>query len=82
MKLIYYFGDKCKSCKDYDAVVNKVSNELKIDSIYKSIDNSIITHSIDGIPTVIIEDDNGNVIYKNVGNLPYDNLIKSIRKVV
>lgn len=79
-KLIYYTSKGCKSCKGYDNVVDKVSHELRIDSTYIDIDEGVIRHSIEGVPCLIIEDEKSSVLYKNVGNLSYDMLIKDIKE--
>lgn len=79
-KLIYYTSKGCKSCKGYEDVVNKVSHELRIDSRYVDINEGTVCHHIEGVPCLIIEDEKCATLYKSVGNLPYDMLIKDIKE--
>jgi len=81
-KLIYYFNNSCKACKDYVGVVNKLSDELNIDLTIIDIDNGNIRHTLNGIPTVILEDDKSHVIYRSTGNLPFPNLKKEVMEVL
>lgn len=81
-KLIYYYSDNCTCCKDYQDVVDKISNELQIDTSYINIDKGITRHHLEGIPTLVIENDNSTVIYKSVGNLPFNQIIKDIKNAI
>jgi thiol-disulfide isomerase/thioredoxin len=81
-KLIYYFNNSCKACKDYINIVNKLSDELNIDLTIIDIDNGNIRHTLNGIPTVILEDDKSHVIYRSTGNLPFPNLKKEVMEVL
>lgn len=78
-KLIYYYSDNCTCCKDYKDVVDKISSELQIDTAYINIDKGITRHHLEGIPTLVIENDNATVLYKSVGNIQYDLIIKDIK---
>jgi len=81
-KLIYYYNTTCKACKDYINIVNKLSSELNIDLTIIDIDNGNIRHTLNGIPTVILEDDKSHVIYRSTGNLPFPNLKKEVMEVL
>lgn len=81
-KLIYYYNNSCKACKDYINIVNKLSDELNIDLTIIDIDNGNIRHTLNGIPTVILEDDKSHVIYRSTGNLPFPNLKKEVMEVL
>lgn len=78
MDLIYYYSDSCGSCKDYSSTVDKLATELKITPQKRNIKDGT-SHKLDGIPTIILEDDSG-VVYKSVGNLPFEYLISDVRK--
>lgn len=78
MEIVYYFSDSCGCCKDYSSTVDKLATELKITSQKRNIKDGT-AHKLDGVPTIILEDDSG-VVYKSVGNLPYDMLIKDIKE--
>ena len=81
MDLIYYYSDSCGCCKDYSSTVDKLATELKITSQKRNIKDGT-AHKLKGVPTVILEDDNGVELYRNVGNLPYEHLIEELRKYV
>lgn len=81
-KLIYYYNNSCKACKDYINIVNKLSSELNIDLTIIDIDNGIVRHTLKGIPTIILEDDKSHVIYQSTGNLPFSNLKKEVMEVL
>lgn len=78
MDLIYYYSDSCGSCKDYSSTADKLATELKITSQKRNIKDGT-SHKLDGVPTIILEDDSG-VVYKSVGNLPFEYLISDVRK--
>lgn len=80
MELYYIYSDGCSCCKGYSEVACKVADALKIKCHKQTI--SIDGYNLRGVPTVIIVDDGGRVIYENVGNLPYDLLLKDIRENV
>lgn len=81
-KLYYYYSEGCSCCKGYREVVNKITQKLKMDASYIDIDSGIPTHHLDGVPTIAINDSQGKTVYKNVGNLPYDLIIKEIKKAI
>ena len=82
LKLYFYYSDSCSCCKNYKDTVDKITQELKIDASYIDIATGIPTHHLDGVPTIAINDSNGNTIYKHVGNLPYDSIIKKIKEAI
>jgi len=82
MNLIYYYSEGCGSCKNYKEVVDKITQELKMDASYIDINNGIPTHHLEGVPTIAINDSQGKTIYKNVGNLPYESIIKKIKEAI
>lgn len=80
MKLFYYFNGQCGCCKDYDKEVTKIQDHFKIDGFWRDTDKGEVTHTINGVPTVIIEKD-GKTIYKNVGNLPSERIIEELEEL-
>lgn len=80
MKIVYYYSESCRCCKDYEDVVDKLSTELKIKAQKRNIKDGV-SHEIEGVPSIIIEEGD-SVLYKSVGNLPYDLLLEDIRKNV
>lgn len=81
-KLYYYYSEGCRSCKNYKEVADKITQELKIDASYIDIATGIPIHHIEGVPTIAINNSNGKTIYKHVGNLPYDSIIKKIKEAI
>ena len=82
MDLIYYYSDSCGSCKGYSTTVDKLATELKITPQKQNIDEIKPLYKLDGIPTIILTDDDGNEIWRSVGNLPYDYLITEINQYI
>lgn len=77
MTLWYFYSDSCGCCKDYSEVVDKLATALKIKAQKQNIDVVNPSYKLSGIPTVILEED-GVEVYRSVGNLPYDLLLKDI----
>ena len=82
MKLLYYYSDSCGSCKGYSTTVDKLATELKITPHKQNIDEIKPLYKLDGIPTIILTDDDGNEIWRSLGNLPYDYLITEINQYI
>lgn len=81
MNLIYYYSNGCLSCKDYEEVVNRLSENLKINNDKVNINETQIKHKIEGVPTIILEKD-GIEIYRSVGNLAYEYVLEGIMEVI
>lgn len=79
MDLMYFYSNSCSSCKGYEEVVDKLATVLKIKAQKQNIDVVSPSYKLNGIPTVILEED-GVEIYRSVGNLPYDLLLKDINE--
>lgn len=77
MKLYYYYSDSCGSCKGYEEVVDRLSIYLKTEAEKQNIKDGV-KHIIKGVPSIVVENDAGEVIYESVGNLPYDVIIEEI----
>lgn len=80
MDLIYYYSDSCSSCKGYSTTVDRLATELKITVQKQNIDEIQPSYKLDGIPTIILTDDDNNEIWRSVGNLPYEYLITDVKK--
>lgn len=79
-KLYYYYNSGCSACKNYETIVNKVAEHYKIDSYYINTDKGIPQHHIEGLPTIIIDNETSKTVFKNTGNLAYEPLITLIDK--
>lgn len=82
MKLYYYYSDSCGSCKGYSTTVDKLSTELKITPQKQNIDEIKPLYKLDGIPTIILTDDDNNEIWRSVGNVAYNYLITAINQYI
>ena len=82
MNLLYFYSNNCGSCKGYSTTVDKLATELKITPQKQNIDEIKPLYKLDGIPTIILTDDDGNEIWRSVGNLPYDYLITEINQYI
>ena len=81
-KLYYSYSEGCGSCKNYKEVSDKITQELKMYASYIDIATGMPIHDLDGVPTIAINDSQGKTIYKHVGNLPYDSIIKKIKEAI
>ena len=81
LKLLYYYSDSCGACKDYDAVVDKLSKAFKITLQKQNIDVIKPQYKLDGIPTIILEN-NGVEIWRSVGNLPFQQVYKDMKDFI
>lgn len=80
MKIIYYYNNTCKCCKDYIETVMRLGEYLLCSVVAHDIDVTKPSYEIKGIPTVIIVDDNDNILYQNTGNLKFEFLKDDVRK--
>jgi thioredoxin 1 len=77
MNLIIFYSDSCGACKDYLDVADKLARAFNLTLQKQNIDVVIPSYKLSGIPTIILEKD-GVEIYRSVGNLPYDLLLKDV----
>lgn len=82
MKLYYFYSDSCGSCKGYSTTVDKLATELKITPQKQNIDEIKPLYKLDGIPTIILTDDDGNEIWRSVGNVAYNYVITEINQYI
>ena len=81
MNLIYYYSDNCGACKDYEETVDKLSKAFKITLEKQNIDEIKPSHKLDGIPTLILEN-NGVEIWRSIGNVPFQQIYKDLKDYV
>ena len=71
MKLYYYFTENCSSCKEYYAVAEQLAIDFDIREIEKiDVGKHIAKHAINGVPTIIVEDNEGIECFRSLGNAP------------
>lgn len=79
MKILFYYSDSCRLCKDYEETVDKLSKVLNISLEKENIDVIKPSYKLNGVPTIILEN-NGVEIYRSVGNLPFQQLYKEMKE--
>jgi len=80
---MYFSADWCAPCKVFKPIVQQVSQELGIGVQYINVDYDASygeKYSITSIPTIIVLDNFGTVVYRNSGVVSKDQLIKELTK--
>jgi thioredoxin 1 len=83
MNIMYFSADWCAPCKVFKPIVQQVSQELRIGVNYINVDYDASygeKYSINSIPTLIVLDNSGTVLYRNSGVMSKDELIKELTK--
>jgi hypothetical protein len=83
MNVMYFSADWCAPCKVFKPIVQQVSQELGIGVNYINVDYDASygeKYSITSIPTIIVLDNFGTVVYRNSGVLSKDQLIQNLTK--
>lgn len=71
MKLYYYFTKGCSSCKEYNLVARQLALDFNIDEVEEiDVGEQLARHSLKGVPTIIVEDEEGNEVFRSLGNTP------------
>ena len=79
--LWFYYSPSCGSCKAYEEVVDKLTTAFKITSQKVNIDVEKAQHKLQGIPTLILEN-NGVEIWRSIGNIPFQQVYKDMKDFV
>ena len=83
MNVMYFSADWCAPCKVFKPIVQQVSQELGIGVNYINVDYDASytqQNSITLIPTIIVFDNSGTIVYRNSGLIGKDELIKELAK--
>ena len=83
MNVMYFSADWCAPCKVFKPIVQQVSQDLGINVNYINVDYDASygeKYSITSIPTIIVLDNFGTVVYRNSGVVSKDQLIKELTK--
>lgn len=82
LNLLYFYSDGCDSCHGYSKVVERLSLEFPFDDFKMvNIAEEPVAYDLRGVPTVIIESENG-VIFEQCGSLPLPYLRKAIKREI
>lgn len=83
MNVIYLSADWCGPCKMFKPVVQQVSQESGVPIQYVNVDyDTSFTekYNIKSIPTIIILDGSGQVLFQNSGVMSRDQLLSTLTK--
>lgn len=83
MNVMYFSADWCGPCKVFKPVVQQVSQELGISVNYINVDyDASLTqkYSITSVPTVMVTNDQGEVLYRKSGVMSRDQVISMINQ--
>lgn len=78
MNVMYFSADWCGPCKVFKPVVQQASQELGIPVNYINVDyESALTekYSMTSVPTIIVTDNQGEVLYRKSGVMSRDQVI-------
>ena len=85
MKRVLYFSTAwCGPCKTFKPVVQQVSQEIGIPVTYIDADQDKETaqkYSINSVPTIVIVDSVGSMLYRNAGIMPKGQLSQLLRTI-
>jgi thioredoxin 1 len=85
MKKVLYFSTAwCGPCKTFKPVVQQVSQETGIPVTYIDADQDQETakkYSINSVPTIVIVDAVGSILYRNAGIMPKGQLSQLLRAI-
>jgi thioredoxin 1 len=72
MKLLKFYAPWCAPCKGLSMVIENAANKITVPVEDVNIDEDIdtaIKYGVRSVPTLILVDESGNTIKKNVGAL-------------
>ena len=85
MKRVLYFSTAwCGPCKMFKPVVQQVSQETGVQVTYIDADQDQETakkYNINSVPTIVIVDAAGGMLYRNAGVMPKGQLSQLLRTI-
>jgi thioredoxin 1 len=85
MKKVLYFSTAwCGPCKTFKPVVQQVSQETGIPVTYLDADQDqemAKKYNINSVPTIVIVDAVGSILYRNAGVMPKGQLSQLLRAI-
>ena len=83
-KVLYFSTTWCGPCKTFKPVVQQVSQETGIPVTYLDADQDqemAKKYSINSVPTIVIVDAVGSILYRNAGIMPKGQLSQLLRAI-
>lgn len=83
MQVLYFTAPWCGPCKMFKPVVEMVSSELGIHINYVNVDYDASLserYSVTSVPTIIILEMSGDVLYRNSGVMSKDQLSRVLNQ--
>jgi thioredoxin 1 len=78
MNVMYFSADWCGPCKVFKPVLQQTSQELGVAVNYINVDyDASLTqkYSITSVPTIMVTNDQGEILYRKSGVMSRDQLI-------
>lgn len=83
-KVLYFSTTWCGPCKTFKPIVQQVSQETGIPVTYLDADQdqeAVKKYSINSVPTIVIVDSAGGMLYRNAGVMPKGQLSQLLRAI-
>ena len=83
-KVLYFSTTWCGPCKTFKTIVQQVSQETGIPVTYLDADQdqeAAKKYSINSVPTIVIVDAAGGILYRNAGVMPKGQLSQLLRAI-
>lgn len=82
MKVLKFYADWCGPCKGLTQIINDAGNKITLEIENVNIDENIFMaqdYKIRSVPTLVVIDDNGNEIRRNVGSINEEQLLEFLK---
>lgn len=80
MKVMKFGASWCSPCKMLQNIIDGITTEVEIESIDIDEDPKLAQqYNIRGVPTLVMVDDTGNEIKRNVGMITRDKLLEWLK---
>jgi len=83
-KVLYFSTTWCGPCKTFKPIVQQVAQETGIPVMYLDEDQDqemAKKYSINSVPTIVIVDAAGGILYRNAGVMPKGQLSQLLRAI-